>query len=130
MSTTRRSRKRRAGGSMAELQTTSKTIISLRCKDCFFGFQKEIKTTKATRGKLVIECRWDSPTVSKKADPVTGQQRQFPLMEPEKDFCGCFRPINPKCLGQVHCEVPPHLCNSSCQHHIDHGIMQLHDPDC
>jgi len=139
MPTIRRSRKRRAFGSTAELQTNSKPIISLKCKNCFFGFQKEI-----TGGILVVECRWDSPTVSscyffgnrsndfqqKKADPVTGQQRQFPLMAPETDFCGCFRPINPKCLGQVHCEVPPRLCNSNCEHHIDHGIIQPHEPDC
>lgn len=131
---TRRSLKRRNGGSRSDLLIEDGEIIILGCKDCFFGVPVEIETglhlfeaDKITSDTVhLIECRFDSPQPGQPNSDSTGRPttiapaRKFPLMAFKHDWCGCFRPRNPKCKGNVHCTVNPKECGPDCKNHVDY----------
>jgi hypothetical protein len=125
---TRRATKRRAGGSRADILIRDGEIINLTCKDCFFGVPVEIETggayfdgeKRTVQTVSMIECRFDSPQPADPKQNSTEPARRFPLMGVKRDWCGCFRPKNPKCRGQVHCTVEPRKCASDCKNHVDY----------
>jgi hypothetical protein len=143
---TRRARKRRAGGNRSDLLIRDGEIIHLKCKDCFFGVVVEIPTgfemsdgrTAIMDTVSLVECRYDSPQPADlerysgergSGERCSGERRsteparKFPKMS-LTDWCGCFRPRNPKCRGKVHCTVDPRECGPDCENHVEHETGQ------